>query len=210
MAATKTVTPFRRRGLDDSATPFFLLARARNWHDCEAWTKLERWARPRIVRECVASRLNSTEAEDMAQDVLYRMATSLKTFVYDSSKSFRAWLKTTTRRLIYDRFSKQQAYFLTDHLNGPIELLVDPTSVVTSKGDETWEASRWHALIAWAEAEVKRSNKQSSWNAFWLTEIEGMSTSEVAEKLGMSAGAVRAARFRVRNQLQRLGNQQPE
>jgi DNA-directed RNA polymerase specialized sigma24 family protein len=46
-------------------------------------------------------------------------------------------------------------------------------------------------------ARVKRSVKETTWRAFWLTSIEEQPIEEVAVFLGLSSGAVRIARSRV-------------
>jgi DNA-directed RNA polymerase specialized sigma24 family protein len=42
--------------------------------------------------------LQETDAEDVTQDVLLKIALKMKTFASDAASCFRAWLKTLTHQ----------------------------------------------------------------------------------------------------------------
>ena len=84
-----------RGGTQTSAT---LLARLRRSPaDQAAWSEFtERYGR-KIYGWCRQWNLQEADAEDVSQTVLVKLAEKMQTFVYDPSRSFRAWLKTVTR-----------------------------------------------------------------------------------------------------------------
>jgi RNA polymerase sigma-70 factor (ECF subfamily) len=69
----------------------------------------------------------------------------------------------------------------------------------TAAEEETIEFDRelQRALFQRAAQRVQTEVQPATWQAFWETGVMGLSTDEVAEKLGMSAGAVWVAKCRV-------------
>ena len=52
-------------------------------------------------------------------------------------------------------------------------------------------------LILWAAERVRSEFRESSWQAFWETEIVGRSIADVAKELGVSSGSVYMSRSRI-------------
>ena len=59
---------------------------------------------------------------------------------------------------------------------------------------------RW-ALFRRAAEQVRREVQPATWQAFWETGVLGTSPAEAAQKLAMSVGAVRVAKYRVLTRL---------
>src|SRR5262245_39901805 len=70
--------------------------------DETAWHEFVRIYAPVIFRWCRAHQLQDTDAEDVTQQVLFKLASVLPTFSYDPTKSFRAWLSTITHHARVD------------------------------------------------------------------------------------------------------------
>jgi RNA polymerase sigma-70 factor, ECF subfamily len=148
---------------------------------------LSRWAR------CLES--NEQDAADLVQDVLAVLVVKLPKFAYQRDGSFRGWLRTVMRNLWADRqrASHQCVQFANSAiLKGLVQ--DDPAKVF-------WQREYRRALVARALQLMQRDFHPNSWKACWDVVIHGRSPGEVAKKLGMSAGAVHAAKFRI---LQRL------
>ena len=62
--------------------------------DPDDWSAFVRTYGPLIYGWCRRWKLQEADAQDVTQDVLARLAARLRTFQYDSEKSFRAYVKT--------------------------------------------------------------------------------------------------------------------
>ena len=60
------------------------------------------------------------------------------------------------------------------------------------------------AVFRWAQGQVRHEFHESTWDAFWLTTVDGLSVEQAAEQLGKSSGAVYAARSRVMRRLKEV------
>src|SRR6516164_1369001 len=73
-----------------------LLRRVRSPLDQEAWNEFVELYGRKIYGWCRQWGLQEADAEDVTQDVLLRLASKLRAFAYDPSRSFRGWLRTLT------------------------------------------------------------------------------------------------------------------
>src|SRR5262245_44424555 len=65
-------------------------------HDDRTWAEFVRRYGPLILRWCRRWKLQEADAQDVTQTVLMRLAERLRTFEYDATKSFRAYVRTVT------------------------------------------------------------------------------------------------------------------
>ncbi len=77
-------------------------------HNQMAWAEFVDRYSHLIFRWCRAWGLQEAEAEDVTQDVLLELARQMRTFTYDPSGSFRAWLRVIAYRC-WCRFVKGRA-----------------------------------------------------------------------------------------------------
>src|SRR5262249_56687691 len=76
--------------------------------DAGTWREfVDRYA-PRVYAWCRHWRLQDADAKDVTQEVLLKLAEKMRTFTYDPSRSFRAWLKTLTRHAWSDFVNNRQ------------------------------------------------------------------------------------------------------
>ena len=59
-------------------------------------------------------------------------------------------------------------------------------------------------LLHWAAERVRSRVNETTWQAFWLTAMEGQNVPSVAEQLGITSGNVYAAKFRVTARIQKM------
>lgn len=184
-----------------------LLARLRQRpHDQVAWDEFVAHYGPVIRAWCRHWQLQEADIDDVTQNVLLRLAAKLPDFVYDPSKSFRAWLKTLTHHAWQD--------FLHRYL-GPVAGTGD--SQVHRILDAAPAQDDLHArldaafdreLAAIAMARVRQRVAAPTWEAFHLTAVEGLNATQAADRLQIPVGRVYLARHRVqqllREELQRL------
>jgi RNA polymerase sigma factor (sigma-70 family) len=186
--------------LSASLTHASLLARLRqNPSDQQAWNHfVDRYGR-KIYKWCAHWNLQPADAEDVTQTVLLKLATKMRTFAYDPSRSFRAWLKTVThhawrdyvdsRRGAARGVGSQDIYALLDNQSLPDEL------------DQFLEEEHQRTLLEEAMARVQARVDPKTWQAFHLQALQQKSGSETAEQLGSSVTAAFMAKSRVQTML---------
>src|SRR5215467_6903267 len=76
--------------------------------DPSAWDDFVGQYGPRIVAWCRRWGLQEADAQDVSQEVLVLLAVKLRSFVYDPSRSFRAWLKLLTRHAWSDFLAERR------------------------------------------------------------------------------------------------------
>ena len=57
-------------------------------------------------------------------------------------------------------------------------------------------------VFRWAARQVRKEFRQDTWDAFWLTAIEGRSVADAAKELAKDTGAIYAARSRIMRRIQ--------
>jgi RNA polymerase sigma-70 factor (ECF subfamily) len=130
------------------------------------------------------------------QDVLVTLVEAMPTFVYDRHRSFRAWLRTITLNKWRDACKRQGR--VSPGGDAALAKAVVPDAV-----EAFWEAE-YHQHLTHRALQVLQSDFQpTTWKAFWAQVVEGRPAAEIAAELGLTPGAVYAARFRVLDRLRR-------
>ncbi len=189
----------------DTQTSATLLARLRQVPpDQAAWASFaDRYGR-KIYGWCRQWNLQEADAEDLAQTVLLKLAEKMRTFEYDRSKSFRAWLKTVTRHAWLDSCSPRKGAAAGG--SQVLELLqtVEAREDLVQRLDEEFDRE----LLDEASSRVRVRVTPRTWEAFERTALRGESGAEAGKALGMKVAAVFVARSKVqkmlREELQKL------
>jgi RNA polymerase sigma-70 factor (ECF subfamily) len=185
----------------DSATRLSLLGRLqRNPDDPAAWAEfVEQYGR-KIYRWCRKWNLQEADAEDVTQNVLAQLAQKLRTFTYDPSRSFRAWLKTLTHHAWHDYLTARRP---GDQGSGDsrIRSLLE-TVAVAEDLTHCLEEAYDHELLQAAMAHVRLRVEKRTWDAFHLLAVENLSGAEVAQRLQMKVATVYVARSKVKKMIQ--------
>ena len=172
-----------------------LLLRIRESDNADAWGQFVEAYTPLIYSFCYKGGLQEADAADVAQEVMRTVAGAIRKFEYDPQRGkFRSWLLTVTRSKLNNFLSKQQRQPLGA---GPATLatLVDARETADDL-EEHWNRQYYQRLFDWAAAKVRPELEQSTWQAFWETAMERRSGEEVAQRLGISVGAVYIAKSR--------------
>jgi RNA polymerase sigma-70 factor (ECF subfamily) len=182
-------------------TSITLLGRLKNDpKDRQAWSDfVQRYGRI-IYGWCRHWNLQEADAEDVTQNVLLRLAEKMPTFVYDPSRSFRAWLKTLTHHAWSDFVTSRQN---RDRGSGNTEMLqvlqtVEARADLEKQLDEAFDRE----LLEEAMTRVRERVAPQTWEAFRLTALEGLSGLEAATRIPMQVAQVFVARRRVQKMLQ--------
>ena len=87
----------------DEETSLTLMMRVqRDAADPAAWNEFVHRYQPMIRAWCLKWGAQCFDAEDVAQQVLIKLLTAMKTYQCESPASFRGWLKTVTRNAWID------------------------------------------------------------------------------------------------------------
>jgi RNA polymerase sigma-70 factor (ECF subfamily) len=176
-------------------TSMSLLERLRLPDNPRDWDRLVELYQPLLLTWAKRAGLQDADAADLVQDVFAHLHRKLPEFQYDPSRSFRAWLRTVTLNLWRGRQRKASAR----NENTPIDRVPEPES--EDPAAEFWEADFNKHLTARALEIMREEFQPATWKAFWDVVVEGRAPEEVARDLGMSTGAVYAARHRVKTRL---------
>jgi RNA polymerase sigma-70 factor (ECF subfamily) len=180
-------------------TPLTLLERVQKFPaDLEAWEEFVRRYQPIIHGWCAKWGLQASDADDVAQDVLVRLLTAMRTFRYDPARSFRAWLKTVTQHAL-SQFSAGRRR--VPRQIGPdfqIAELVDARDDLEQRLESLFDRD----LLEIAKRRVQKRVKAVTWDAFRLTALDGLPGLEVSQCLQIPVAHVFVARNRVQKLLQ--------
>lgn len=176
-------------------TSISLLERLRQPNNVRDWGRLVELYQPLLLTWAKRAGLQDADAADLAQEVFAHLYRKLPEFRYDPGRSFRAWLRTVTLNLWRGRQRKASSRSETAPLSDlPEAEMPDPAS-------DYWEAD-FNKHLARRALEIMRDEFQpSTWKAFWAVVVEERPPEDVAKELGLSTGAVYAARHRVKTRL---------
>lgn len=178
-------------------TPSSLLERLRQPFEPDAWERFVSLYTPMIYSWGRRVGLQEQDAADLVQDVFVTLLQVLPTFTYDRHQSFRRWLWTVTiNKWRKDR--KQPDNRMMHGLGGN----PDPVAVMDDL-ERAWEAEYQQHLASQALRLMRADFEEPTWKACWETVAAGRTAAAVAAELGLTVGAVYAAKFRVLKRLRR-------
>ncbi len=176
-------------------TPASLLVRLRASNDPSAWERFVRLFTPVIYQVARGASLKHDDAVDLVQEVYLVLVRKLHDFDYDPSKSFRGWLRTVTLNKVREHLRKKRL---------PICSLDNEALPQSANHDglNLLEEEEFRSVLAVRALELMRAEfSPTTWQACWQHVVSGRTAAEVGGALGISEGAVYAAKCRV---LQRL------
>ena len=145
--------------------------------------------------------LQDADASEVVQQVLIAVHRSVDGWTPQRAGSFRAWLLRVASNLATSVVRKKYRDRMLTGGTTVSEALKAASSTAHQEATEE-EESHWRQwAFCWASTRVQREVADKTWQAFWLTAVENQAPADVARQLGLSIGAVYAAKCRV---LQRL------
>ena len=186
-------------GSDSRTSPSLLERLGREPTDAAAWEEFVRRYRPRIHAWCAEWGVQGADADDVAQEVLAGLIATMREFRYDPSRSFRAWLKTVTRHTWINLDAKRRRGH--GELAGRFDAVLDAAEARDDL-QRRLEAAYDLELVESAIERVRERVSESTWHAFRLTVLEGLSGAEAAARLGIPVGTVFVAKHRFQKALQ--------
>ena len=178
-----------------------LIVRLNDQNDSEAWEEFVGIYRPVIFRLAVARGLQHSDADDLAQQVLVSVAAKIPEWQTDTARArFRTWLSRVVRNAAINALTRRT----NDRGRGGTSalILINGKPADACADAEVLEMEWRREAFRRAADEVRDEFQQATWEAFWLTAVEGVSASDAAMRTKKSVGTVYVARSRVMTRLQ--------
>jgi RNA polymerase sigma factor (sigma-70 family) len=173
-----------------------LLVKIRDGADHAAWQEFVTRYGPVVYGFARKRGLQDADAADIVQDVFRSVSSSIGRLDYDRHQgTFRGWLFTITRNKVFNFLSARRIRPQGSGDTTTNRLLDSQPN--GSDGSDVWELEYQRRLAALAMDRIKGEFQANTWQAFWLTAVEGVGAPDVARQLRMSAGAIYVAKSRV-------------
>ena len=147
--------------------------------------------------------LQDADAMDVTQEVLAALEKKLPNWDTNPERGkLRGWLFRVARNMAIDK--------ITERAKSPLAFGAMDSSGYRDLGSFKAEQSQEflnqfrRRVFHYAAEQVRQRVNQQTWQAFWLTAMEGQSAEQVGQQLGLKAGNVYAAKFRVTSRIQKL------
>lgn len=177
-------------------TQVSLILRLGDSQDAAAWDEFVAIYRPVIVRLALARGLQNPDADDLAQQVLFSVARRVPDWEADPQRAkFRTWLGRVVRNAALNALSRRKP----DRAAGGTTALTLINGKAASDCDdaELVELEWRRQAFRWIADQIRDEFQPQTWEAFWLTAVDGLSAAEAAKQTGKSIGAVYVARSRI-------------
>jgi RNA polymerase sigma-70 factor (ECF subfamily) len=176
-----------------------MLQRARG-RDARAWEQIVKLYRPLVLFWCTRGGVTGPNAEDLVQDVFAAAALGLAGFRRDRpGDTFRGWLRGITRKKIllhYRRDGRHVGAAGGSAAWKQLQQVAEPLA-----GCEQDEQRQFTGVCREVVEQVRGEFEERTWQAFWMTVMEGRSPATLTGELGMAAAAIRQAKSRVLRRL---------
>ncbi len=178
-----------------------LLIRVRDPADQAAWHEFVEIYRPVILRLARKKGMQDADGEDVAQQVLVAVAKAVEQRGHDPQRAkFRTWLGRVAHNAILNALTRGKP----DRGSGDSALLavLNQHESPACPDSDLLRLEYRREVFRWAARQVRQEFHEATWDAFWLTAVEGRDVEVVAEELAKNRGAVYAARSRVIRRIQ--------
>jgi RNA polymerase sigma-70 factor (ECF subfamily) len=163
-----------------------------------AWERLCALYGPIVYSWCRRAGLQDSDAADCVQEVFRAVHQHLAEFQRQGGV-FHAWLNTITVNQVRLHFRRQKRT-PSPSLGDQADDVADPQTPLPEFDGDADSQLRRHIVHRALEL-VRGDFSEATWQCFARTTLQGRSCAEVAAALGMTANAVRQARFRVLRRL---------
>ncbi len=178
-----------------SETRFSLLKRIKDLDDSASWEEFDRIYRPLLVRYAAARGLNSTEAEDIAQQCMTAVVSGIEGF--QRRKSFRGWLHGMIDNKVNDQLRKRR-----------MERGARTGDFAKAESKEenpalVWERQWNRTHLLYCLNQVRDEVAKTTFDAFELYVVDELPVSEIVARLGVTPSQIYAAKHRVMSRIKK-------
>ena len=183
-----------KRFTDSPPTRSSLILHLQNARNDAAWREFVMVYESFLVRLITRRGVPTAHVSDVANQVLSAIARSIDQWKDDEQDaSFRRWLSRVARNVVMRYMSNERRHVSAIGGTDAFESLAQ----IAEPYDDAIARQYEHELIIWAAEQVKGEFIETSWKAFWMTMIEGLTVAEVAETLAVSPGSIYMSRGRI-------------
>ena len=172
-----------------------LIVRLKDQRNDLAWTEFVRAYEPFLTRLVQKQGTPDRHVADVSQQLLIAIAKSVDGWKPDGKvASFRRWLGRVARNVVI-KFMVRERKQVTGQGGSDFLTLTEeiPDSSIDAEQARRYEQE----LIFWAAELVRGEFRETSWRAFWETQVEGRSIAEVSAELGVTKGSIHMSRSRI-------------
>ena len=182
-------------------TRLSLVTRLKNAADHEAWSEFTAIYEPLILRLLERDGLQESDARDVCQQVLAAVARDIEQWRPDGrDRSFRRWLFRIARNRVI-KFLEGERKGQRALGGSGVHAAMEQTRDERESISEVFEREYRQQLLVQAAEAIRAEFRESTWEAFWLSTIEGHAIADVAAQLGVSVGSVYVSRSRIVSRL---------
>jgi RNA polymerase sigma-70 factor, ECF subfamily len=185
------------------ATRASLILRLQNADDVAAWDEFIAIYSPVIFRVATNRGFQAADAENLVQEVFLAVANSVSKWLEREDRGrFLTWLLRIARNEAVDMLTERATRPFGRDGSAAAQLLANlpARDELTRVLDLEYERN----VFRWATKQVRDSVADSTWDAFWLSTIDGLPVREVAQRLKIRSGNVYLARSRVMSRIKEL------
>ena len=186
-----------------AATRASLILRLKDAEDDAAWDEFAAIYAPVIFRVATSRGFQAADAENLIQEVFLAVANSVSKWLEREDRGrFRAWLLRIARNESVDMLTRRATRPLGRNGSTTDRVLTNlpARDELSSALDLEYERAVFHR----AAEQVRAIVSEKTWNAFWLTNIDGLPVTEVARRLNIRRGNVYVCRSRVMSRIKQL------
>ncbi len=166
--------------------------------DGPAWEELVRRHSRRVFNLCYRFTSNSTEAEDLTQEVFLRIYRTLSSY-RTAYGAFPTWLTSVTRNLLVDHYRRSRRDRMTDALEDVLPVVEEKHSPMRTP-DKAAMAQELSAQVQSALAQLSPELRE----AIILRDLQGLEYNEIQQVLSVPEGTVKSRINRGRIELARI------
>lgn len=168
-----------------------------------AWEEFVGIYRPVVYRLAISHGLQHADALDLVQTVFIAIANADNLWEKQSENSrFRYWLLRIAKNATLNALTRRPRDRAVGAVGDEIHIAEGRPRLEDYESHIDWEYRR--QLYLQASEQVRETTSASTWQAFELTAVRGMTVEEAAAELGKSVGAIYAARSRMMKQLSEI------
>jgi len=184
-----------------SSTNPHLIHRLLDPKDQSAWCDFIEIYESTILNIAKKIGLRNSDTADATQEVLAHVSKVISKWRPDGKpKSFRRWLYRVSRNKMLTFVTRSKA--CCGNSITPNIYAIKPDQIEAIEESSLWDIELRRQVLCVAVRRIRDSFSHKTWQAFWLTYIDGVDKTEAANRLNMSIGAVYIARSRIMNRLQ--------